>query len=312
MGILRLFEIDDVEATFERRGFHCHDEGVRTHLEDVGKAFLKGYRRSLQDADTGRLTRSLNRMSEHSRGFAFEGAAMGLVLRGLFGRSDKALFKQFAHRDAVEHVFLAYVGAGWMLARLRGRRLGPLRDLDPLLGWLTFDGYGFHEGYFSWDRYAGGGPAPRSLSGYARRAFDQGLGRSLWFIYGTDIGRIGGAVTAFADSRQGDLWSGVGLACAYAGGAGDDRNIRALWEITRIYRPHVAQGVIFAAKARVLAGTKQPHTESACRIICGLSATEAAGIADDALARVVDRTSADAYEQWRGHVRDMAMSVCAA
>src|SRR3712207_8380154 len=47
---------------------------------------------------------------------------------------------------------------------------------------------------------------------------DQGLGRSLWFVQGADVRRIPATVNAFPAERRPDLWSGLGLACGYAGG----------------------------------------------------------------------------------------------
>jgi hypothetical protein len=81
------------------------------------------------------------------------------------------------------------VGLGWAWARLPGNPERRLPALDPLLGWLAVDGYGFHEGYFHWRRRVSARELPRGLSASARRVFDQGLGRSLWFVEGADVPR---------------------------------------------------------------------------------------------------------------------------
>jgi len=49
------------------------------------------------------------------------------------------------------------------------------------------DGFGFHEGYFQWSRSVRKKALPKGVNGYALRAFDQGLGRSLWFVECADI-----------------------------------------------------------------------------------------------------------------------------
>ncbi len=127
---------------------------------------------------------------------------------------------------------MTYVGIGWLLARLPGgiqgylrrlqqvgaKGLSPLQKLDPLLGWLAIDGYGFHQGYFHWRKYIQGILPPKNLSGYSCRVFDQGLGRSLWFVKGANIHAIEEAIAQFQPQRRADLWSGIGLACGYAGG----------------------------------------------------------------------------------------------
>jgi hypothetical protein len=197
---------------------------------------------------------------------------------------------------------MVHVGAGWALARLHRRLDRPPAGLDPLLGWLALDGYGFHHGYFGRGSAVVHRRVPDGISGYAARVFDQGLGRSLWFIEGADVGRIAATIAGFPVSRRADVWSGVGLACAYAGGVAE-RSIEELGERSGLDHPHVAQGAAFAAKARHRAGNPAAHTERACRILCGMSADEAAGLADRALIDLADGEGVPAYEVWRGRIR---------
>jgi hypothetical protein len=170
--------------------------------------------------------------------------------------------------------------------------------MDPLLGWLAADGYGFHEGYFHPRRFVESRALPPRVSGYARRAFDQGLGRSLWFVHGADPARIAAAIARFAAPRRADLWSGAGLACAYAGGSGP-RETAALASMAGPCRPALAQGAAFAAGARERAGNPAPHTELACLTLCGCSAAAAAAVTDTALQGLAPVGDLPAYEAWR-------------
>src|SRR5262249_5435273 len=151
-----------------------------------------------------------------------------------------------------------------------------------VLGWLVVDGYGFHEGYFRWPQYIEHQAIPTQLNIYERRVFDQGLGRSMWFVKGADIAAVASAIELFPSARRDDLWSGVGLACAYAGGCGRAA-IKLLRAAAIRHLPALAQGVAFAAKTRQRAANLNSHTETVCRLICGRSAEEAAGITDAAL-----------------------------
>jgi hypothetical protein len=139
------------------------------------------------------------------------------------------------------------------------------------------------------------------MSGYALRAFDQGLGRSLWFINGADVESVAAAVAAFAEARRADLWSGVGLACAYAGGA-DGASVESLLARAGQFAPHLAQGAAFAAKTRQRAGNPSGHTETACRVLCGMSASEAADVTDAALWNLPPDEEEPAYEIWRRRI----------
>jgi enediyne biosynthesis protein E3 len=298
----RIFGIPEEEASFARRGFRGGDERTRRHLEQVGRTFLHGYHAALEEDRPVRLASRLDELEPELRGFAFEGAGMGLYLLDLLTPWNRGRLGGFLAGPGAAHVYMVHVGAGWALAQLRLRVDRALARLDPLLGWLAVDGYGFHHGYFRWKAAVELRRVPDRLSGYALQVFDQGLGRSLWFVEGAEMTRIAATIAGFGRGRHADLWSGVGLACAYAGGVPEEA-IGGLSMMAGPHRPHLAQGVAFAAKARQRAGNPAPQTELACRIVCGMSADEAAGLTDHALAGLEGEGATPAYEVWRHRIR---------
>jgi hypothetical protein len=217
-------------------------------------------------------------------------------------------FGQFGTGAGNPHKYMIHVGAGWAFARLpflRGRPVQMLRGLDPVLGWMALDGFGFHQGYFHWPDFVRRHSVPKGFGGYAIRVFDQGLGRSLWFIETMDPERISAAIASFPESRRSDLWSGVGLACAYAGGA-ELPAVRMLYEMAGNYRLAFAQGAAFAAEARCRAGNLTHDNDATCNAICGFPATEAALMvrrARDAAADTARVSDIPAYELWRARVQ---------
>ena len=304
----QLLHIDTAEANFARRGFHWKDESKRERLEQIGSTFLFGYNAAIEENDLSVLAKQLNSIDKELRGFAFEGAAMGLTLLDSLTPWNNGRLLEFIAGPGARHVYMVHVGSGWTIARLPWLRLNlnnHLRRLDPLLRWLALDGYGFHEGYFNWPRYVEQQHVPKHLSAYGLRAFDQGLGRSLWFINGADAERIPLTIKQFPLYRRTDLWSGIGLACAYAGGA-DSNTIQAIHNAAGSYASYLAQGAAFAAKARQLAGNESEHTDAACRIFADVSATRAAAITDEALRDLRDLRGdgrEPAYEVWRERIR---------
>lgn len=298
----RLFGLSPEESSFARRGFLVGEPLARRHLEHVGQVFLSGYHAALAETDCGALAGRLAGAEDEFRGFAFEGAAMGLALLDRLTPWRRNRWRSFTEGFGAAHVYMMHVGLGWAFARLRLRLTPYLARLDPLLGWLTADGYGFHEGYFHWRHYLDEGRVPRGLSGYALRVFDQGLGRSLWFVKGANVREIPKSVAAFAQARRADLWGGVGLACTYAGGAGRG-DVEFLREAAGAYLPHLAQGAAFAAKTRLRAGNLTEHAETSCRVICCLTADEAAEITDLALERLQPEAGLPAYEIWRRRIQ---------
>jgi hypothetical protein len=297
-----LFGISPGETLVERRGFAVSDPRIRSRIEEIGATFVEGYHAALLENDPQRLADVLNRIPPERRGFAFEGAAMGLRVLDFF-TPWRSRWREFLEGPGAAHVYILYVGAGWALARLPPLPAGAAWNrLDPLLRWLALDGYGFHEGYFHGQRSIHGRQRPRRWTGYALNAFDQGLGRSLWFVKGGDAGRIAAAIAAFPAERHGDLWSGVGLASAYAGGV-DEAVLTALREAAGDFLPELAQGAAFAAKTRQRAGNPAEHTDRACRIFCGMAADEAARITDQTLADLPPDGDKPAYEHWRQRIQ---------
>ena len=299
----RFLGLSTTEASFARRGFRTGEDIARQRLEQIGITFLSGYHAALEETGFVPLARRLATVENDLQGFAFEGSAMGLALLDCFTPWRKDRWRTFTEGLAKPHIYMMHVGLGWALARLHRGVTSYLSQLDPLLGWLAVDGYGFHEGYFNWPQYIERRAIPSHLDGYERRVFDQGLGRSLWFVKGADVAAVASAIDTFPSERHDDLWSGVGLACAYAGGCGGNA-IESLRAAADGYLPALAQGVAFAAKTRQRAANLNSHTETVCRLICGHSAEATAAITDAALEDLHGEDGLPAYEVWRRRIQN--------
>ncbi|HEY2912367.1 MAG TPA: DUF1702 family protein [Candidatus Angelobacter sp.] len=298
----KLLSINGREVTFARRGFSSAKPEVRDRLEHIGTIFLVGYHAALQENKPEELTRKLERVELEYRGFAYEGAAMALTLRDAIVPGSARL-AEFMAGAGKQHIYMLHVGAGWAYARLPWLRRpieAVIRRFDPVLRWLVLDGYGFHQGYFHFKTPLRS--ALNRLSIGARHVFYQGLGRSLWFVHGCDPQQISKTISSFPALYQTDAWSGIGLACAYAGGAAlsDQQELVAL---AGRFNSALAQGAAFAAKARQLAGNEAAHTEQTCAVLAGVNAEQAASLCDCALAQL-ERNSSFPYQQWRELVQN--------
>lgn len=294
----RLLTIADDEASFARREFCCPDPRARAHLETIGKTFLRGYRAALEERHLEALGDRLDATPADTRGFAFEGAGMAVALLDSLLPWRRRFRALLAGRGRA-HRYMLHVGAGWACARLY-RRPAPWIEDDPLLGWLAVDGFGFHQGYFHADRYVTAGRRPRRARGYAARAFDQGLGRSLWFVCGANPQRAAHAIGRLPNERHADLWSGLGLAATYAGGV-SRHALDTLRRAAGTFLPVVAQGAAFAAAARLEAHNLNEDTRTGCQVFCGCEPAEAASVVAQARDRLSrdDGTGRPQYEAWR-------------
>lgn len=304
----RLLTPDVSETSLGKRGFHKKNPDAQKLLETVGKVFVDSYGHAVEARSIVEVEERLETSPKRFRGFAYEGAAMGLgVLDGLpFGGHHRVddLLTGRGHR----HVYMVYVGIGWAMARLPKLRWPDARSLDPLLRWLVLDGYGFHQAYFHTRRYVDEQfqdprfPWPVDGSrGYPNRAIDQGIGRALWFVAGTDAARVASMIEKFPAYRHGDLYGGAGLAATYAGGCDADE-LHVLRERAGAHRPMLAQGSAFAAEARVRASLLVPHVGVATEVLCGATPERAARITQDVRPDSAVDGELPAYEAWRQRI----------
>lgn len=297
------------------RGFHEKSPASRELLETVGRMFLAGYAFAAQARTPADAEEHLEGIPSQFRGFAYEGAAMGFAVRDGLPLGSSRHVSRFLAGRADEHVYMAYVGIGWAMARLPRFRWPDAAKLDPLLRWLVLDGYGFHQAYFHTRRYVqdqyvdAGFPWPADQQRwYANRAIDQGIGRAMWFIAGTDGQLAATMIDKFAEERRPDLYSGAGLAATYAGG-GDEGELRAFWDRAGIYRPQVAQACAFAAEARVRADLVVPHTQVATRVFCDMTPEQAAQVSADVRPDRPVQGDLPAFEVWRQRIANQFVSL---
>jgi enediyne biosynthesis protein E3 len=305
----RALTVSTDEVRLERRQIQPKHPAAKEQLENVGLAFLEGYHCALMDRGASRLVQSLEQVPSRHRGFAYEGAAMATWLLDATSIFAKFRWDQFYSLASASQPYIVHVGVGWAMARLPWAKRNPeayLHRFDPMLGWLVLDGLGFHEGYFhtaTWIR----DPSRRTrYSPYGNRVFDQGLGRSLWFVDGTDVDRIAASVRSFEVDRREDLWSGVGLACAYAGQC-TTRELLSLMDHADAFLPSLRQGISFGAEARVLAGLADANTERTCQTVCGMSAEQTAQWTRTTRTEVkhsIESNPLPRYELWRSRLRE--------
>ncbi|OKK14340.1 enediyne biosynthesis protein [Streptomyces sp. CB00455] len=301
------------EVSFAGRGFTVEPNARTRKLEAVPQAVVTGFEWGIEDRDLATTERRLSLVDPEVQGFAYEGATMACAIRDTMGPGRGHRTRDLLQGGGKRHIFLNYIGIGFAMAKLPRplwKKLVP--DLNepeyyPAMSWLCVDGYGFDRAYFDTERWVGGQrlDTPYLWDGdadYFQRAFDQGVGRALWFIHGGHVAHVSAAVRAFAAQRQGDLWSGVGLAATFAGGTtAADR--AALRDEAGEDRDHLAQGSVFATKARHHAGFVPEHSRAAAEAFTGLGVEAVARLADDTAANAPEAGVGPAYEVWRRNVR---------
>jgi enediyne biosynthesis protein E2 len=298
------------DVTFGKRGFPPAPLDATLRLEAIPQAVICGFEWGIDTRGQWEVERRMELVDAELRGFACEGVTMAFTIRDVMGRRGHRT-RDLLRGPAGRHIFLAYIGIGFAMARLpRPLWKKVLPDLTgtpyhPVMSWLAVDGYAFDRAYFDTRRWVDGQhvPAPypwQGCAGYFQRGVDQGIGRALWFICGAQAPAVTAAVRGFATSRQADLWSGVGLAAGFAGGC----DIEALHALRREAGEHAGElaiGAVFAVRARSYAGLVPAQTERAVAAFCDMSVPAAVTLADDT-AVAESAGPVPAYELWRRNI----------
>lgn len=308
-GLLMTPEL--AEVTFTKRGFAGAPPAAVGRLEAIPQAVICGFEWGIGSRGLWEVERRLDMVDAELRGFACEGVTMAFTIRDAIGRGHRT--RDLLLGYARKHIFLAYIGMGFAMARLPRplwKKVVPDLTGDPYypaMTWLAVDGYGFDRAYFDTRHWVERQHVPAAYPwdgapDYFTRAVDQGVGRALWFICGAQVPSVAAAVRGFASRRQADLWSGVGLAAGFAGGS-DAQALGALRREAGEHSADLALGAVFAVKARSHAGLVPAHTELAVASLCDLSVSAAVAIADDTAVEPGRFDAEPAYEAWRKRIR---------
>src|SRR3974390_3048011 len=142
----RALGLSVAETSYRRRGFQGAGPEMKERLERIGSAFLGGDHVALECGQPEEVVQSLAAFDPELQGFAFEGAAMGFALLDHLFAWNSTRINKFLQGAGARHVYMVHVGVGWVWARWPLGIERARKRLDPLLGWLAFDGWGFHEG----------------------------------------------------------------------------------------------------------------------------------------------------------------------
>lgn len=317
LGVLRRVVLAPSLAAvgFRKRGFPAANDG----LETIPQSVVCGFEWGIEARHPWEVERRVAMVDPELRGFAIEGAAMAYTVRDAMAGGRGHRTRDLLAGIGAPHIFLAYIGVGFAMARLPRilwKRILP--DLPgtpyhPTMSWFVVDGYGFDLAYFHTDKWVAQQRRPKPYpwagdAGYFPRAVDQGIGRALWFINGGDPAGAAAAVRRFDPSRHADLWSGVGLAATFAGGCPPE-GLAALLTAAGEHRPEVSLGSVLAAKARQHSGHVPPHVAASLAALTGLSPQEAGDLADRTEVPFDTSGPVPPYERWRHRIRESFVAV---
>ena len=211
----------------------------------------------------------LNSKPPEFRSVGYESASFSIALDDL---KNERLTHWFSFEEASSvHRHHVAVGLGWAFAKLGANpRLYP--PIEPIL-WMVLDGMGYYFALYHARRTVKRMVVPEFVEPDLLRAFDQGLGRRLWYISQGEPRRADELINHFVAGRRKDLWRGLGIACGYVGGT-DQERLADLKLLAGKNHLDLAAGLAMAAHARSSSAGLTADIGMAITAITGLSIEE--------------------------------------
>lgn len=243
------------------------ENAVQRRIENIQTIFQHTQNTISENTDWDKLYAQLDSTEIEFRSIAYEAASMHFALLDLKEGTELKRWLQFNQGPAIPHAIQVHVGLGWALAQLQLAPEPFLSQLAPMLCYRVVDGYGYYEGTFRRRKSILSQQKPEFSDPVASNAYDQGLGRSFWYMAGGDISKVLTTLGSFPAERQGNLWRGVGIACAYVGGCTESQ-LSEILQLAGEYKPQLATGAVMATVSRSLAGYMPPAIELICKAWC--------------------------------------------
>lgn len=280
---------------------------IAARMEKIREIFQHAMSIATAKGDLKLLAAELENTENEFRSIAYEGAAMALALKDFSNGHTLNRWRLFMEGPGAKHSAQVHAGLGWAIAQQRISALPIIETLDPLMRFRMLDGCGYYDGIFRQRQTIGNQIIPPDLESRLLTGYDQGVGRSLWYICKGECAKIPEMISAFSSSRHNDLWRGVSIACVYVGGC-DSTMLRELLNYSLSYRTQLSVGTALVSRARNYADALTPDTELACQTWSNCSSQKAILMTVKAEPSVAVHPD-DAYKTWLSNIEEELASV---
>lgn len=186
-----------------------YNQNVNPQPDKFQRLFRHYLLLALKGNSTEQLIKEVSKCDKEYQNIAVEALAMGIgILDHMFLPQSKRWLLLNEH-FASSYSNALYAGLGMSLAKLGLAPSPYLINFAPKLRQIIMEGYGFYSGYFTADKFLNQKQTIGNLLIEEQNAFDQGLGKSLWFHYQGNLKQIYAHIETFARYRQPHLLSGL-------------------------------------------------------------------------------------------------------
>jgi len=249
------------------------NSGIASNMERIKTIFQHSQELASQSTSVPDLVLILKKTETEFLPVAFEGAAMAIALKDFSEGDAITNWTEFLDASKTFACHL-YIGLGWAVGKERKMDLPFLDALNRNMQFRIWDGCGYYDGIFKHRQVIKGLNRLEHIQPKDHQAYDEGLGRSLWYTCNGEESKIAKIMESFPAKRHSDLWRGIGIACAFVGGF-DEPILKKLLIAAGPHSIQLGIGSAMVAKSRIESDCKTEGIELACRIFSNLNADEA-------------------------------------
>jgi hypothetical protein len=240
---------------------------IAQKMELIQSIFMNVQEKNLVEFSLSKQTEYLHSFDVEFRGIAYEAASMNTALSDAKTDKKQSRWLAFLNECGNEYAIQIHVGLGWALAQEHQSVVPFTSALAPMLRYRVLDGYGYYEGIFRKRKSIISKQKFETEDYTAAAAYDQGLGRSIWYSTKGNIDIAKSTIATFPADRQKDLWRGLGIAITYVGGCNTDY-LKKITDNATGFTADLATGAAMTLVSRNIANSILPDTEVACNMFC--------------------------------------------
>ena len=262
-------------------------KAIAERIELIVLTFQVGRKFAEEIMDPVDLVSQLNEVDEEFRSMAFEGASMAIAIQSIEAEDGLLRWSEFLDSNP-KYATQIMIGLGWAIGEKDRNADVVMSGLDSMTQARALDGFGYFMGLFRRRISIRTQQIPDGIPEELQMAFDQGIGRSLWYISKGDLEMLERMMNAFPEYRQKHMWRGIGVACPVVGGC-DANHLNKLMDLAGDFAIQLKTGCILAAKSSVEAGAKNRFLDDACELWLNRSKVDAKRLTE---------AEAESYPEW--------------
>ena len=249
---------------------------LEIRMENIKSIFQDAKNISEKENDIKELNNYLENTNSEFRAVAYEGASMALALKDF---SDAITMKRWNALLGISQNYTGniHIGFGWAIAEAKPKDLSFINAIQAMNQFRVWDGCGYYDGIFRQRNTIKNQTRQGYITEINFKAYDEGIGRSLWYSCKGNVAKVAEIIKGFSSSRQPDLWRGIGIACSFVGGC-EEIILKTLSTQAEKHFVQLSIGSAMVAKTRIHANCITKDSELACNVWCNLSAEKASQI----------------------------------